>query len=189
MIRHLNQILAAGCLAAAGLIATPDVSRAETPVTYTDQGRAIFRLSMPDFWQMRSGGFRVLDPDGPEAARSTNRVMGFSPTGDTSAILAVVSPFDVSTLEEGQEYLADVGRFLVEDADVAEAERRRIAGLPALRFAGQGRRNGRSVSFTATVIDLPGNRVVVAVAVLEAGATSEAVADLNALFASIRPAR
>jgi len=177
-------------LAAAGMWSlAPDHAAAQTPVTYVDQGQAVFHLSMPDFWQMRSGGFRVLDAEGPEAGRSTNRVMGFSPSGDTSALFAVVSPIDVRTLEQGQEYLADVGRFLVQDAEVSGSERRQIAGLPAVRFTGQGRREGKSVNFTATVIDLPNGRVVVAVAVLEAGATEAAVSELNAMFASIRPAR
>lgn len=177
------------CATCVSLVCLSGAVSAETPVTYTDEGRAIFHYTLPDFWQLRSGGVRIVDPDGPEPARTVNRVMGMSPSGDTSAFLALVSPLDVSTLEEGRAYLADVGRFLVQDAQVSDLESRRVAGLPALRATGQGRRNGRRVSFTASVMDLPNGRVIVAVAVLEAGADAAAVDGLNAIFASLRAAR
>jgi len=189
MTANFRSLMGALCLTPFFWVMSVDTVDAQTPVTYTDGGNAIFHIGMPDFWEMRSGGIRVLEPDGPESGRATNRIMGFSPTADESAFLALVSPVDVRTLEEGQEYLANVGRFLVEDVTVTETKKRRIAGLPSIQFDGTGNREGRSVAFTALVIDLPNGRVAVAVAVVEAGVTAAEINDLNAMFASIRPAR
>jgi len=47
-------------------LAVAPPARADIPVTYTDEGQAIFHLSVPDFWEMRSGGVRIIDPDGDE---------------------------------------------------------------------------------------------------------------------------
>ena len=61
--------------------------------------------------------------------------------------------------------------------------------MPARVIAGTGRRRGRGVEFTATVVDLPNGRVAVSVVVFEAGANTQLVADVNAVLASLRAAR
>ncbi len=159
---------------------------ADTPVTYTDAGKALFRIVVPDFWALRVGGTRNIEDTSLGDSRAVARVMGMRPVTDDTVWMGFVSPEGVATIEDGIRYLQDIDKFLVKDAEVTGNSRRSIGGLPAQVFQGTGRRDGRGVNFTATVIDLPRGRVAVAVAVLREGADPAYVEDLNAVFASFR---
>jgi len=176
-------------LCTAVLACLPALVGAGTPVVYKDGARPLFALEVPDFWSLRTGGLRDLA--GPEAddIRDVSRVFGMTPDAHPGVWVGVISPHGVSTLQEAGEYLQDIGPFLVEDASVGSPSERRISGMPARRIAGQGRRNGKAIDFTALAIDLPGSRVAIAVVVFEAGADTDPVGDINAMLASIRAVR
>ena len=164
-------------------------AQAGTPVVYEDDGKALFQLEVPDFWTLRTGGLRDLA--GPDATdiRDVSRVFGMTADAHPGIWVGVISPHDVSNFDEAREYLQDIGPFLVQGAEVEEPQSRRIGGLPARSIAGTGRRDGKDVAFTALSIDLPSNRMVIAVVVLEAGADQKPIADINRMLASIRSMR
>lgn len=174
-------------IAAAWMGAVP--AAAETPVTYTDEGRALFSFSVPDFWVVRTGGPREIEDTELGDPRAVARVMGVRPITDDTVWIGFVSPSQVRTIAGGLEYLRDIDKFLVNEPSVSEIADIRVGGLPAQVIRGTGTRDGRGVNFTATVIDLPRDRVAVVVAVLRDGADPAYVDDLNAVFASFRPAR
>ncbi len=160
--------------------------RAETPVTYTDAGRALFRFSVPDFWALRTGGPRDIEDTELGDARAVARVMAIRPVTDDTVWMGFVSPAGVEDIQDGERYLEDIDKFLVKDPTVTSTSDTRIGGLPARVYRGTGNRDGRGVNFTATLIDLPRNRVAVVVAILRDGADPAYVDDLNAVFASFR---
>lgn len=162
---------------------------ADTPVTYTDGGRDLFRFVVPDFWALRVGGPRDIEDTSLGDTRAVARVMGLRPVTDDSVWMGFVSPSGVATIEDGIQYLRDIDKFLVNDPQVTDNTRRSIGGLPAQVYRGTGRRDGQGVNFTATIIDLPRGRVAVAVAVLRDGADPAYVDDLNAVFDSFRAIR
>jgi len=182
----LNSTLAA---CAAFWIGSVGPAAADTPVTYTEDGRALFRFSVPDFWVLRTGGPRDIDDTELGDVRAVARVMGMRPFTDDNVWMGFVSPFGVSSIGDAVQYLEDIDKFLVNDPTVTSTSDTRIGGLPARVFRGTGRREGRGVNFTATVIDLPNNRIAVAVAVLLDGANPAYVDDLNEVFASFRAVR
>ncbi|NOD77352.1 hypothetical protein GS646_05965 [Ruegeria sp. HKCCD4315] len=159
---------------------------ADTPVTYTEDGRALFRFSVPDFWVLRTGGPREIEDSELGDTRGVSRVMGMRPVTDDTVWMGFVSPDGVASIQDGVRYLQDIDKFLVNDPTVTSTSDTRIGGLPAKVFRGTGRREGRGVSFTATLIDLPRGRVAVAVAILRDGANPDYADDLNAVFASFR---
>ena len=164
-------------------------AQAETPVIYKDDGKAIFRINVPDFWSLRTGGLRdIADPKLGEL-RDVSRVFGMTPDAHPGVWVGMISPHGVSDLKGARDYLAEIGPFLVTDAVLQEPKTRRIAGYPARTVAGQGRRDGKALDFTAITIDLPGNRVAIAVVIFEAGADLEPLGDINRMLTSIRSAR
>lgn len=181
------RFLQAACVAVA--LGLPNPTLAEVPVIYTDDGRSLFSVRVPDFWTMRTGGVRDLTAPGTEETRATNRVLGLQPISEEGVWVGFVSPAGIGTIGAGFEYLQDIGPFLVEDPQIGARKRHRIGGLPAESVSGQGRRDGRQVSFTALVADLPGNRVAVSVVVMEAG-TDPALADeINRMLGTLRAVR
>ncbi len=159
---------------------------AETPVTYTDAGRALFSFSVPDFWAVRTGGPREIEDTELGDPRAVARVMGIRPVTDDNVWMGFVSPAGVASIDGGLRYLEDIDKFLVKDPVVSETTNTRIGGLPARVIRGTGNRDGRGINFTATVIDLPRDRVAVIVAILRDGADPAYVDDLNDVFASFR---
>lgn len=175
------------CMAAWLGVAPP--AQAETPVTYTEDGRGLFSFAVPDFWVLRTGGPREIADTRLGDARAVSRVMGMRPVTDDAVWMGFVSPAGVATIRDGIRYLRDIDKFLVKNPALSDIRDTRIGGLPAKLFRGTGRRDGKSVSFTAAVIDLPGNRVAIAVAILRDGANPGYSDNLNAVFASFRTAR
>lgn len=182
-MRILLSLAIAAC-AGTWLIAAP--AQADTPVTYTDQGRALFRFEIPDFWTLRTGGPREIEDTTLGDARAVARVMGIRPVTDDHVWMGFVSPSGVANIQGGIRYLEDIDKFLVKDPTVTDTSDTRIGGLPARVFRGTGKRDGRGVNFTATVIDLPRSRVAIAIAILRDGADPAYVDALNAVFASFR---
>lgn len=164
-------------------------ANAGTPVTYTDSGKALFQVEVPDFWSLRTGGLRELADQDATDVRDVSRVFGLTPNAHPGVWVGLISPHGVSTLAQARDYLREIGPFLVKDAVASDPVTRRIGGLPARSISGEGRRDGKRVDFTALSIDLPGNRVAIAVVVLEQGADTDPIGDINAMLASIRPAR
>lgn len=179
-----KRVLAIG---AAFWVGMAGVGLSDTPVTYTEGGRPLFGFDVPDFWVLRTGGPRELEDTQLGDTRSVSRVMAARPVTDDTVWIGFVSPYGVTSIEDGFRYLQDVDKFLVKEPQVTSDARVRIGGLPARVIRGTGRRDGGGVSFTATVIDLPRNRVAVAVTILRDGADLGYVDDLNAIFASFRP--
>lgn len=176
-------------IAVLALAMWPCAGLAGTAVTYTDGEKPLFQIEVPDFWSLRTGGLRDLTgPDGTDA-RDVSRVFGMTPDAHPGVWVGLISPHGVSTLSEARDYLKDIGPFLVQDASVGTPETRTISGLPASRVAGKGRRNGSAIDFTVLAVDLPGNRIAIAVVVFEAGADTSPVGDINALLASIKAIR
>ena len=170
-------------------VAVVGTASAGTPVTYTDKGKALFHFEVPDFWSLRTGGLRELADQDASDLRDVSRVFGLTPKAHEGVWVGIISPHGVSTLAQARDYLQDIGPFLVEDAEVSEPKLRQIGGLPARSIAGEGRRNGKRIDFTALAIDLPGNRIAIAVVVFEQGADTNPVGDINAMLTSIRAAR
>ncbi len=160
--------------------------QADTPVTYTDEGRVLFRFEVPDFWTLRTGGPREIEDTNLGDARAVSRVMGIRPVTDDNVWMGFVSPSRVSSIQGGVRYLEDIDKFLVKDPTVTSTSDTRIGGRPAYVIRGTGNRDGRGVNFTATVIDLPRDRVAIGVAILRDGADPSYVDALNAVFASFR---
>ena len=177
------------CAGAAAAVLTPSLAQADMPITYKADGQALFTLTVPDFWSARAGGGRSLTAPGSDETRHINRLIGLKPVADTGIWMGFISPHGVSNFEDALEYLRGVGPFLVKDPQVQERGRITIGGLPAGRVTGTGRRDGKAVSFTAVVIDLPRNRMAVSVVVMEAGVNPDLVSDVNAVFASFRATR
>ncbi len=188
MAKSMSRRLKFAALGVAGVI-LPTVAPAEMPVTYIEDNRALFHVSAPDFWQVRAGGARALAPPESDEARLINRVIGFSPVSEQGVWVGFMSPNGVSTFAQAQEYLRNIGKSVVDAPEVDSTSPTTIGGLRAQKFAGQGRRDGRAVSFTAVLIDLPGSRVAISLSVVEAGANPDLVDDINAIYASFRAAR
>ncbi|SMO35403.1 hypothetical protein [Ruegeria faecimaris] len=182
----MPNLLRAVTLSCAVVCAGAGSAKAETPITYTDEGRALFSFAVPDFWSVRTGGPREVDDTELNDPRAVARVMGIKPVTDDNVWIGFVSPSGVSSIDGGLRYLQDIDKFLVKDPIVSETVATRIGGLPARVIRGTGTRDRRGINFTATVIDLPRDRVAVAVAVLRDGADPGYVDDLNAVFASFR---
>ena len=176
-------------LAVVASVPTVGAVQAETPVTYTDNGQALFAFDVPDFWHLRTGGIRDLTHSLTRDPRTVSRLMGLQPVASEGIWMGLISPLGVRTTEDGLAYLQDIGPFLVKDAQVLDRDRRRIGGRSATVLSGQGRREGVDVAFTASVIPLPQGRVAIAVVVMEAGLDPALVNDVNAVFASFRAVR
>ncbi len=174
------------CLAAQLAIGA---AQAGTPVVYEDDGRALFKLEVPDFWTLRTGGLRDLEGPDADDIRDVSRVFGMTADAHPGVWVGVISPHGVSNFDDAREYLQDIGPFLVQEAEAEAPKSRQVGGLPARSIAGTGRRDGKNVTFTALAIDLPSNRMVIAVVVLEAGVDQEPIADINRMLASIRSIR
>jgi hypothetical protein len=158
-------------------------------VSYAEGGRTLFSVDAPDFWSVRTGGPRDLAlPEGGET-RPVPRVLALQPTTDDGVWMGFLSPPGVATLGAARAYLRDAARFLAFDPDVGETTQRRIGGMPAEVFSGTGRRDGRALRFSVALIDLPGDRIAIVAAVLEAGSDPGFIDEINAVFASFRAGR
>lgn len=167
------------------LMLSAPLAWADMPVTYTDAGRALFSVNAPDFWTVRTGGMRELTAPGLEA-RDVVRVIGMHPDSDPRVWIGFISPHGVRNFDEANEYLRDIGPFLVENAQIDTRRDLRVGGLPAESKSGHGTRKGQTVNFTVLVIDLPNGRMAISVTVMQAGIDPATVADVNAIHASFR---
>lgn len=172
-------------IAVFALMLAPSLASADMPVTYQDSGRSLFTVSAPDFWTVRAGGTRELTAPGEEA-KGVSRVIGMHPVSEPRVWVGFVSPKGVSNFGQAADYLRDIGPFLVKNAEVESRKSLKIGGLPARTIAGHGTRKGKSVNFTAVVIDLPNGRMAISVTVMESGADPEITADVNAIYSSFR---
>ena len=159
---------------------------ADTPLGYTQNGNALFRIDVPDFWNVRIGGPRTLTPPGEDTPRDVARVIGLSPEGADGIWMGFVVPEGIASIDAGVDYMREQGPHLLHDVEINERRSRTIGGRQALTLTGKGRRQGRTVQFTAVLIDLPGPRVAFSVTVLENGFDPNVLEDVNKIYTSFR---
>lgn len=187
LLKNLRKLRFAAGLAALALSAT--VATAQTPMSYVQGGNTLFNIKVPDFWEARVGGPRLLTAPGDSTERNVARVLGLTPEGAENVWVGFIVPEGVRNLEEGADYVREIGPQMVRDAEVSKREVRRIGGMTAHSVTGKGRRNGRNVQFTAVLIDLPGPRVAFSVTVLENGFDPALLEGINAIYDSFRASR
>lgn len=169
---------------AAALAASPAL--ADLRVSYADGDTSLFSLSVPDFWTLNAGGVRDISPPGEDRPRSVPQVMTLHPSVEPQVWMVAFSPPGVTTIDEGIAYLREIDKFLAEDPTVTTNAPGRIAGRPSQIIKGSGRRDGKTISFTIGVIDLPGPRVAITAGIAEATADPALVFSLNEIFSSLR---
>ncbi|MEX0282324.1 MAG: hypothetical protein AB3N13_14165 [Arenibacterium sp.] len=162
---------------------------ADVPVIYLEGDTPVFRVNMPDFWTLWSGGDRDIAAPGTDDVRRVSRVIAMEPETSDEVWLGFVVPDGVSTMAQADAYLEEIGPSLVRDPTVSSEKSGRIGGLRAEIVSGTGVSSGKSVSYTATAIDLPGSRIAIAVAVIEKGANAGYVQQINEIFGSFRSLR
>lgn len=159
---------------------------AQTPMSYTVNGKPMFHVDVPDFWEVRVGGPRKLTPVGEDTERDVARVMGLQPEAAGNVWVGFIVPRGVRTLEEGADYVREIGPHLMNDAEITKREVRRIGGRTAHSISGHGRRKGKGVQFTAVLIDLPGPHIAFSVTVLENGFDPDLLGGINAIYTSFK---
>ena len=82
---------------------------ADTPLGYTQNGKALFRIDVPDFWNVRIGGPRTLTPPGEDEARDVARVIGLLPEGAEGIWMGFSVPQGISSIEDGVDYMREQG--------------------------------------------------------------------------------
>lgn len=174
---------------AASLILGGSAAFSQTPVTYTEAGRALFNVTVPDFWSVRTGGPQRLEgPDG-EPARNVTRVIAAQPTTEDGVWMGFLSPRGVSSFAAANAYLRDVEAYLAFDAQTSDVFQKQMSGRTVEVINGTGRRNGVAIQFSIIVTPLPGRRVAISAAVIEAGTDPAFVDQVRDVLASLRPAQ
>ncbi len=163
----------------------PNVSSAQTPITYSQDARAIFTVSMPDFWVARSGGPRVFEDEdlGPLEVR---RVVALQPETNEDAWIGLSSPEGIATLEQARAYVANLGQFLVTEPVVQGDFQTRFGGMPAEVINGVGNREGRQLRFSVVLTDLPDERVAIIVALATLDAGPGVIEEVNSVVRSLK---
>lgn len=165
------------------------VAQADTPVSYTENGKALFSFNAPDFWTMHVGGPRELSDPAINQTRSVSRVIGLQPATEPRIWVGFISPSGVKNFADAREYLSEVGPFLVKDSEIDDRADRVIGGRAARTVSGRGKRDGKAVNFTAIAIDLPHDRMAISVVVMEAGLDQDSLAGVNRMFTSFKAGR
>lgn len=188
LTRRLFQMRTALRLAigAMGLFVLTGAGTAQTPMSYTQGGKTQFTVNVPDFWEVRVGGPRTLVPPGENEEREVARVFGLKPKASEGVWIGFIVPHGVRTLEEGADYVREIGPHLVRDPEITKRTVRKIGGRTTHSISGHGRRSGKGVQFTAVLIDLPGPHVAFSVTVLEDGFKPDLLGGINAVYDSFR---
>lgn len=163
----------------------PSMISAQTPITYSQQSRAIFTVSMPDFWLARSGGPRAFE-DESLGQIQVRRILALEPETNDAAWIGLASPQGITTLADARAYVANMGQFLVETPVRIDSFRSRVGGLPVEVINGQGIRERQQVRFSIMLADLPNNRVAILVALAKPGAGPGVIEEIRDVFMSIR---
>ncbi|SLN37558.1 hypothetical protein PSA7680_01816 [Pseudoruegeria aquimaris] len=171
------------CAAVLALGAVP--ATAEIMASYETGGRDIFSLRVPDNWVVSAGGFEARQA--PEEVTRVPRVLGLRPEADRRVWVGFVSPDGVSTTAQAEAYIRSLDLRLVEDPRLGPPRQTTIGGRSTRTYTGTGSRDGRPVSFTIALIDMPGPRMVIGLIVGEEGARGLYRDEINALVRSFRP--
>jgi hypothetical protein len=158
---------------------------AQTPITYTQNARAIFTVSMPDFWLARSGGPRVFE-DERLGQLEVRRILTLEPETNDSAWIGLGSPEGITTLDAARAYVANLGQFLVRDPVRINSFRSRVGGLPVEVINGQGTRDRQRVRYSVLLADLPRDRIAILVAIAKPEAGPGVIDEIRQVFKSIR---
>lgn len=151
-----------------------------------ENGTPLFSFDVPDFWSVRTGGPREISDPAIDELRPVSRLIGMQPEDDDAAWLGFISPPGVTNFAQGRAYLANISNQLARQPEVTGNRSISISGLQAEVITATGRRQGRNVEITATMIQLPGARVAIGVAVLATDTDLNYASVLNEVFGSFR---
>jgi hypothetical protein len=158
--RAMKRIFLAAALAASG-------AAAETPVTYVDDGRALFRFVAPDDWLLRTG-FETDPAEMPEGETPAPRILTLEPRAPEGVMwVGLWSPPRLSDIEapETARYVDGLGARFVAAARIT-GSRTESSPVPMRVYSGEGVVRGpqgrrHAVRFDLALAQLSGGRVAV----------------------------
>lgn len=179
----MKRFLPALCLVLASPVA------AGVPVTYTNQGEAVFSFEVPDDWTLRTG--HSTPPAAmPAGTEPQPRVLSIAPNDVGAGVMWVGlwSPPRVRGLAAAEEHVRSVGKTLLETSETVRTED--VDG-PAGRVRivhGTGSRLGQPVVWSLAILPMTEDRIAIA-AFIGIEEWRDALADqLRKTVNSIRPA-
>ena len=159
---------------------------ANTAVTYNSQEKSYFTVQVPDSWRVNVGS----DPDPsqvPEGEIPPPRVITLMPDDDSLLWCGVWVPVYLHSMDEAQEYLTSLDKFLVDDPVLKKSDNVNLNTMPARYFRGEGTKEGNPAHFFVMLFEISEESVGIAIYIGAPESTEKHLDKLRGIMKSIAP--
>lgn len=161
--------------------------QAGVAVTYSTQEKPYFSIEVPDSWQVNVGS--DTDPAQlPEGELSPPRVLTLMPGDDSTLWFGVWVPVYLHNLDDAQEYLSSLDKFLVDDPVLKKSDTVDLNSMTARYFSGSGTKEGNPAKFFVMLFEISEQSIGIAIYIGTPETTTKHRDKLLGMMKSISPA-
>ncbi|MEH6454413.1 MAG: hypothetical protein V7782_15390, partial [Psychromonas sp.] len=156
---------------------------AQVKVTYSAQETPYFTVNIPDNWRVNVG--MESDPlTIPEGELAPPRIISMLPEDESNLWFAAWVPLYLHTLDEAQEYLETLDKFLVDKPVLLKSDVIELNEMPSRYFRGKGQRDGEPVDFFVMLFELSQQNIGIAIYIGEPKTTDKHLEQLRSMMSS-----
>lgn len=161
---------------------------ANIKVTYSSQETPYFTVNIPDNWRVNVG-IESEPSTVPQGELPPPRIITMLPDDDINLWFGTWVPVYLHSLDEAQEYLETLDKFLVENPVLIKTNDIELNTMPSRYFRGKGQREGQEVDFFVMLFELSKENIGIAIYIGEPKITKTHIVQLQSMMKSIAPIR
>jgi len=168
------------------LFLTAVATQAQVSVNYSSQGKEYFTITLPDNWRVNVGS-EVGPADIPEGGNPQGRLLTAMPGDSTPLWFGMWVPTDMKKITAAKEYMDSLGVDLLTDVVTTERKFDVLNGMEVYYVGGTGRKEGEAMDFHAAFVQLPKEKVAIAIYIGPHETTITHGDELKQMVHSLRP--
>jgi hypothetical protein len=162
------------------------VAQGQVSLTYSAMGIQYFTMTVPDDWRVNVGS-ETSPSEKSDDRKQPNRLISAMPNSEVPLWFGIWVPEHLENIDGAEEYMVSLGLDLLSDVVTTGRKSETLNDMDVYYVSGTGKKEGEPMDFRAAFLQLPQDRVVIAIYIGPRESTKNHGEELVQMIHSLQP--